>query len=299
MRRCCGRVDGGPVVYPRQVNRFYCGPLAAWARAWLIGEAAFDDVLVAASSPVPAARLARLAPLSRVSGLARGDLPVDGADAGTVGAGGTGGDADGRPAPLGAALIAWRQARATVRLVLPVPGDVRGLAGPPLFRADAIEFGQALSGGGLGLVPQLIDHRPSSAPPTLLWRAYQIEPPTPDFISVSDAQHDLTEAIRECASVVRSAAELAGSAPRSEQLSAARRAGERINLPPNFPPRAVALIAQAERLAVVLSLAGADVSPDSAARDQRADERRHALAPLVLAVRRARLAGYNADEDAL
>ena len=49
----------------------------------------------------------------------------------------------------------------------------------------------------------------------------------------------------------------------------------------------MALIAQAERMSAVLALAGA-------ARPAVPDLRTDALQPLVTAVRRARLAGYNA-----
>jgi hypothetical protein len=173
--------------------------------------------------------------------------------------------------------------------VLPVPGDVRGLPGPVAFRVAALDCGQAVIGGGIGVIPELVDHWPSSAPPSLQWRRFDIESPVADPVPLADAQYELTEAIRDCASVL---AQLPKTNPDgrteiNDELAAARRAGERINLPPSHPAKAVALVAQAERMAAVLVLVG--VEPADPHNDRSA-----ALVPLVTAVRRARLAGYNA-----
>ena len=82
----------------------------------------------------------------------------------------------------------------------------------------------------------------------------------------------------------------------ADPLHEARRAGERLNLPPGFPARAVALVAQAERLQAVLDLALAD--PIGGAVDRAGiAARTAALRPLATAVRRARVAGYNALAD--
>jgi hypothetical protein len=256
------------------MDRLRCGSLAAWASAWLAGSAAFDDVLAAAASAplVPAmASLGSLVPAGSM-GAQRVDPE--------------------RSAPLGEILIEWRRAKASVRVALAVPGDVRGVPGPADFKTAAIDAGQAVFGAGIGIVPLIVDHRPSSAPPTLVWQRYDVQTAAPDFISVTDAQHDLTEAIRDCASALV-AAQLAGSAALSPALSDARRAGEHVDLPPGFPPRAVALIAQAERMAAVLAVAGIGAHELGGAVGAAA-ERARTLAPLVVAVRRARLAGYNA-----
>src|SRR5262249_49551248 len=77
----------------------------------------------------------------------------------------------------------------------------------------------------------------------------------------------------------------------SAELASARRAGERLNLPPGMPARAVMLVAQAERLAAVLKIAGIDTCAPAGS---NAERRARSLAPLVAAVRRARVAGYNA-----
>lgn len=248
------------------MTRLRSGPLAAWASAWLAGQAASDEVLRA---------------------VALGDAPHQ---VGGLGA------FDAELVPLSEVLIGWRRAGGPVRLVLPVAGDVRGLPGPAEFRSAALEAGEAVHGGGVGLVPQVIDHAPSSAPTTVLWQAFQTDPAPPDYLSVPDAQHDLTTAIRESATAL-SAADVAGWMDDiAEELHDARRAGERLNLPPGHPPRAVALVAQAERLQAVLDLAAQD--PTGGAIDRTGIAARiESLRPLGVAVRRARLAGYNALAD--
>jgi hypothetical protein len=249
------------------VPRQRSGPLAAWTAAWLAGRAASDEVLRAVRGDD--------AP-HQISGL---------------------GDFDDEPMRLSEVLITWRKADAEVRLVLPVAGDVRGLPGPAEFRSAALEAGEAVCGGsaegGIGIVPQITDYAPSSAPTTVLWQAFEIGPLPHDYQSVADAQHDLTTAIRESA-VALAAADVAGWAHDiADALGDARRAGERLNLPPGHPSRAVALLSQAERLQAVLELAAED--PIGGAIDRMGiAARNEALRPLAIAVRRARLAGYNA-----
>lgn len=240
------------------------GPLAAWAAAFFAGRVSVDQAADAVSgSDAP----------HQVGGLPAYDVEL---------------------VPLREVLVAWRRAGGSVRVVLPVAGDVRGLPGPAAFRSAALEQGEAVTGGSLGVVPEIVDFSPSSAPPTVLWQAFPIEPVPSDYVSVQDAQYELTTAIRDSASAL-SAADVAGWMDDiTETLHDARRAGERLNLPPGFPPRAVALLAQAERLQAVLDLAYAD--PTGGAIDRTGiAARTAALKPLATAVRRARIAGYNAE----
>jgi hypothetical protein len=196
--------------------------------------------------------------------------------------------------PLREVLISWRRGGSGVRVVLPVAGDVRGVPGPAAFRSAALETGEAVVGGQLAVVPEGIEYAPSSAPATVLWQAFEVDAVPDDFVSVADAQYELTTAIRDSASAL-SAADVAGWVDDiADTLHDARRAGERLNLPPGFPPRAVALIAQAERLQAILDLAFSD--PTGGAIDRTGiAARASALRPLATAVRRARIAGYNAE----
>lgn len=242
------------------------GPLAAWASAFFAGRVSVDQAADAVIGEDPP---------HQVGGLPAYDIEL---------------------VPLREVLIAWRRAGGCVRAILPVAGDVRGLPGPAAFRSAALESGEAAVGTGLGVVPEIVDYSPSSAPPTVLWQAFAIEDSPTDYLSVQDAQFELTTAIRESASAL-SAADVAGWVDDiADALHDARHAGERLNLPPGFPPRAVALLAQAERLQAVLDLAFAD--PTGGAIDRTGIAARAAgLRPLAMAVRRARVAGYNVEAD--
>lgn len=239
------------------------GPLAAWAAAFFAGRVSLDQTVDAVrGTDAP----------HQVGGLAHLDALRD-------------------------VLVAWRRAGGAVRLVLPVAGDVRGLPGPAGFRGAALECGEAVVGTGLGVVPEVVEYAPSSAPPSVLWRAFAIDPAPPDFVSVADAEYELTAAIRETATALSAAGVAGASADVAEALHGARRAGSQPNLPPGFPPRAVALVSQAERLQAVLDLALAD--PVGGAVDRAGiAARAAALRPLVTAVRRARVAAYNAEARA-
>lgn len=247
--------------------RLRSGTLAAWGCAWLNGTAAADDVLEATVGD-DAPHMVQ-------------DLP-------------------GTPsiAPLSELLIAFRRSGEAIRLVLPAAGDIRGVPGPAEFRAAALQSGEAVVCGGIGLVPDIVDYAPSSAPTSVTWRAYAVEPLPTDYTSVVDAGQDLTNAIRDCTAALLATGATGSSAEITDALRSARRAGERLNLPPGFPQRAVALLARAEQLHEVLELAAED--PLGGAVDRfAASAREGSLRPLATAVRRARLAGYNALADAM
>lgn len=198
--------------------------------------------------------------------------------------------------PLRDVLAMFRREGAPVRLVLPVSGDVRGVPGPADFREAALEAEEAVCAGAIGLVPEVTEYWPSSAPTTVLWHAYVIDPAPPDHVQLGDVQFELTSAIREAATALTGADVAGGAADITDALRDARRAGEQLNLPPNFPTRAIALLAQAERMQAVLDLAADD--PEGGAIDRFGmSARAAALRPLAIAVRRARLAGYNAGAE--
>ena len=62
---------------------------------------------------------------------------------------------------------------------------MRGVPGPAEFRAAALEAGEAVCGGSLGLVPEVTEYCPSSAPPTVVWHAFVIEPAPPDYVQLA------------------------------------------------------------------------------------------------------------------
>ena len=244
--------------------RVRSGVLTAWSSFWLAGEAAFDDVI------------------SRVMD---GDEPHR-----IVGLPGTEGEV-----PLGWLLPVLRErAPGGLRLLLPVPGDPRGLPGPGAFSTAALESGEAVIGGGIGLVPRVTKHgsASSSQATSVCWVAHAAGEPTPDPLTVAEAEHGLTDATREAASTL-AALDVASWRPAAADELARVRRCHAPDLPPGYDARAVRLLAQADRLGAVLDLAATD-SLDGALTGREAAARDAALRPLATAVRRARLAAYNA-----
>ena len=247
--------------------RVRSGVLAAWASAWLAGEAAYDDVLTRVTgSDEP----------HRVTG-----APVTAGPDETV--------------PLGWLLPVLRERSPDgVAVVLPVPGDPRGLPGPGPFTTGALDAREAVLGRGLGMVPRITEHGSALGSRTtcVLWTAYELATPAPDPLTVAEAEHDLTAATRDAASAL-AALDVASWRPEvADELAKVRR-GSTPDLPPGHDGRAVRLLAQADRLSAVLDLAAAD-APGGAVNSAEARARDAALRPLHTAVRRARLAAYNA-----
>jgi len=241
-----------------------CAQLAAWGSAWLSGSVPFDDVLDA------------------VAGTRR-DIAGPGFQTSELG-------------PVGTALTDWRRAGAQcLRLALPIPGDVRGLTGTTEFRRIALDAGQVVYGSDFAITVITSPMTPSSAERTAIWHRSPAGEPPPDPLSLAEAEHDLSEAIRETASTFARRGSTSWLTDISPALSDARRAGERLDLPASHPPRGVRLVAQAERLSAVLSVVDTDVTGEINAAGMA--ERTVALAPLRLAVRRALLAGYNAAAE--
>lgn len=196
------------------------------------------------------------------------------------------------PTRLATVLIDWRRARVDVRVVLPVPGDVRGVPTAPDFLAAALTAGQGVYGGGIGLVPTTTVAGPSSAPPTVRWQAYAVDEPGADPLQINETEHELAQAMRETTTLLREA-QLGGvRGVDPARLDRLRRVGEDFQFAPGFVGRAAALVTQAERLDAMLDLAGADSiggAIDRTGISVRAD----ALHGLRRTVRRARLAGYH------
>jgi hypothetical protein len=243
------------------VSQRRCAQLAAWGTAWLQGEVSFDDVLDAVRCEYRTVA---------GPGFAANDVH-----------------------PVGSALTDWRRAGAdSLRLALPVPGDVRGLSGSQAFRDAALSSGEAVFGAGFGMTCMLSAPTPSSAGRTLSWHRTDTSSQSTDFVGLPDAEHDLVEAIRETASLFTQRGAPSWLTDVAPALSDARRAGERLHLPSSHPPRAVRVVAQAERLAAVLAVVDSDPTGELTVAGMQ--ERAESLVPLRIAVRRALIAGYNA-----
>ena len=236
------------------------GRFAVWATAWLAGRVSYDDALDAVLG----------SSAHRVTGLPDTDEAV----------------------PLGSALTALRRAgERRFRLVLPVPGDVRGLPRVPGLAALALESGQAVVGERLALVPEPL------GPEAIAWTVFLLDgaepvPPPPEG-SLRSVAGALDVAVRDAARTL-AGLDLARWHPEVPALLAGlARAAPSPRLPADSDPLALAVLDRAQRLAAVLDLALAD-APGGAVNHAQAAARDHALRPLAAAVREATAAACNA-----
>ncbi|GAA1365505.1 hypothetical protein [Catellatospora chokoriensis] len=183
-----------------------------------------------------------------------------------------------------------------IRLVLPVPGDPRGLPGPGPFTSHALVSGEGVIASRLGLVPETRQHTSGSGVTftTVLWRAFELpEAPSAQLPGVREADGALSLALTETTTrlvrldVAQWRPELAGA------LQALRKPDAETDLPPGYDPRARRLYARACVLDRVLTLAG-QAAPGGALNSFEAQQRDEALRPLAGACRAALMAACNA-----
>jgi hypothetical protein len=299
--------------------------LSLWANAWLAGKAAPDDVLDALSLWAPTQSVTAYdAVAAGHTGLPWPDVH----EAGTVSLLQTLRTAVGRPTPPGGPY----RMRGTINVVLPVPGDVRGLAAGTQFQRDALAAGEAViitnpddPGSAVGLVPEFsygdLEEAADGEPDlpelcALSWIVYSL-PGAPVF-----EHHELGDAEYALRSAVRSAADAlvaigVGSAvsdiedPRGlvEQLLESAR---QHRIPDHAPSRALRVLENAAHVDAIIAVSAGfsrlrDSSTDrSAARMvgglepigmQSSSEARiasDALRPLTAVVRSARMAAVSA-----
>jgi len=187
-----------------------------------------------------------------------------------------------------------------IRLVLPAPGDPRGLPGPGhAFTGAALVAGEGVVTDALGLVPEVTVHTSGSGDvfSTVLWRCYPLPGApvrTPDEPTTAEAEGDLATALAEATArlmrldVARWRPELAGA------LATLRGRDFGCELPPVYDPRARRLFARATVLDRVLALAD-HAAPGGAVNLHEAQQRDEALRPLLAACRRALVAACNAS----
>lgn len=242
------------------------GALVAWLRAWRAGACSYDDVLqhvTGTDGP------------HRVTGLPGGDEQ-----------------------PLGAALLALRDEEPLLALV--APGDPRGLPGRCALSDAALDAGEAVVGRSLGLVPTVTRHGSAVGSSSVLvgWQVFPVAARRPDPLDVATAEHELADALREATSQLARMDVASWHPELAEAVAALRRPAPTPALPPGFDARSQRLLDQADRLARVLALAGMD-APGGAVTGAQARGRQETLAGLAIAVRRARMAAYNAPVHVL
>ncbi|MGE5830226.1 MAG: hypothetical protein ACM30G_17965 [Micromonosporaceae bacterium] len=184
-----------------------------------------------------------------------------------------------------------------IRLVLPVPGDPRGLPGPGPFSAAAMSAGEGVIAGELGLVPQVRRHTSGSGDTfeTVVWQVFGVPEAGgahADEPGTAEAESDLSAALAE-ATMALTRLDVAAWRPElSGALAALRRPDHGSDLPPGFAPRARRLFARACVLDRMLALAN-EVAPGGAVNGYEAQQRDAALRPLMVACRRALMAACN------
>jgi hypothetical protein len=242
------------------VRDFPAGRLAVWATAWLTGRTSYDAALDALVGDTA----------HRVAGLPGAPDAV----------------------PLSTALTALRGlGERRFRLVLPVPGDVRGLPRVPGLAPLALESGQAAVGDRLVLVPENLGSD------VVQWTAFPLDgvpalaPPVEGNLRAVSGALDL--AVGDAARILVRL-DIARWNPEVPTLLAGlARPAAGPALPDDHEPLAVSVLSRAERLAQVLDLASVD-APGAAVNHSQAAARDSALRPLADAVRDAITAAYNA-----
>lgn len=241
--------------------------MAVWTSAWLHGAAASDDVLDALQ-PWAEQQQVRAATDELSTRL---ELP---------------GPRE-TPASTGALLAALRKAGAvTADLVLPVPGDVRGLDGATDFAKQAMRSGEAtvLSDAGLGIVPQRI------AEGILQWTAFPLgELPPAAHVPLGEAEHGMSSAMREAANTLLELGVASHRPGVREEIARLVSSHPTPPWPKQTPQRAVRVLQRAAEAEAILWIA-VDDSPGGALSASAIRARTEALRPLFDAVRTARTA---------
>lgn len=269
------------------------GRLAAWGNALLAGMISPDEA---------ADRIAGDDAVHRVEHLPSSPGP----------------DAAPEPSPVGLTLALGRLrslGTAGLRVALPAPGHPLGLSGPPEFNSLALEAGEAVvaTGAGLGLTPEVHAAGPEGDQHVeVVWRCLPVrEGPPADVPSLSEAERELAEALRDATQVLTDL-DVAGSGPVADAALEAYRArmeaGRRL-LAPGYPPRAVRVLELAQRVGALVAIAHGRAGGGGGTGDGREHggavsasqiaARAEALRPVERTARRAQVAAYNAYAEEL
>ncbi len=296
--------------------------LSVWANAWLAGKAAPDDVLDALSLWAPKQSITAYdAVAAGHTGLPWPDVN----DAGAVSLLQTLRTAVGRSVvPRGPGRL-----RGTINVVLPVPGDVRGLAAGTQFQRDALAVGEAIiitnpedPAAAVGLVPEFAygdfeDADDDAGLPelsALSWTVYSLPAaPAFDHHELGDAEYSLRSAVRSAAdALVAVGLDSAASDvddPRGlvEQLLESTR---QHRIPDHAPSRALRVLENAAHVDAIIAVSAglsrlsdsprnvpdrfAGLEPIAAQSSSESRIANDALRPLTAVVRSARMAAVTA-----
>lgn len=266
--------------------------LSVWANAWLAGAAAPDDVLDALSAWAPKHSVTAYDSVAAGrTGLPWPDLN----DAGAVSLLQTVRTAAGP-----------RLSAPAVSVVLPVPGDVRGLPAGTQFQRDAVTAGEAIIVGGgpaeaVGIVPDfeyddLEDDAEFDPEPTgLSWTVYSVpDPPAPAALDLGEAEYALRSAVRSAADAL-GAIRAAGTEVADPRGLVERvlESGRGHRAPDHAPSRAVRVLENAAHIDAIITV-GSGLIPIGLQTSSEVEIASDALRPLSGLVRSARIAAVNA-----
>jgi hypothetical protein len=273
--------------------------LSIWANAWLAGKAAPDDVLDALSCWAPAQSVTAYdAVAAGHTGLPWPDVH----DAGAVSLLQTLRTAAGRSNRLSAGAP-------SIKVVLPVPGDVRGLSAGTQFERDALAAGEAVivsspenPSVAVGLVPEFgyddsDDELAVAELSALSWTVYSLPvAPLIDHSELGEAEYALRLAVRSAADALTTIG--LGSTgvdiddPRGliEQLLESARQHQ---VPEHAPSRALRVLENAAHVDAIITVSAGltRIGTQSLSEAQIATD---ALRPLAAVVRSARMAALSA-----
>jgi hypothetical protein len=188
-----------------------------------------------------------------------------------------------------------------MRVVLPRPGDVLGLPGPPDLTRAALEAGECVlteplpDGLSWGLVPEITPFGSPWEPGTMVtWHVHGALPRrVTDVGSLAEAERELREALREATETLAGLGVSRWRDDAAERIAALRDSGLPAGaLPPTAPPRSAAVLAAALRVGAIAELATQD--DGGAINLHEAQARWRALRDLDGVSRRAITAAANA-----
>ena len=267
--------------------------LSVWGNAWLAGVAAPDDVLDALSQWAPRHSVTAYDAVAA----GRTGLPwPDVNHSGTMSLLQTLRTAAGIPA--GAPAIS---------VVLPVPGDVRGLPAGTQFQRDAVTAEEAIliSGGpsspAVGLVPDFEfddgDESDEAELSGLSWTAYSLPGvPISEHLDLGEAEFALRSAVRSAADALGAIRAEAGGVDVADPRRLVEQVLESSGLhraPDHAPSRALRVLENAAHIDAIVTVSS-ELMPIGLQSSSEAQIANDALRPLSAVVRSARLAAVTA-----
>jgi len=193
-----------------------------------------------------------------------------------------------------------------LRVVLPAPGDVLGLPGPPEFNARALAAGECVLtepvtrgwaadvASPLGLVPAVTVFGSVWEPGALVeWAVHPVSPPRlPPAVTLAEAERELREALTSATATLARLDVARWREDAADRVAAVRDGTlPPAALPPSAPGRTARVLATAARVRAIVELAAED--DGAAVTAQEALVRAATLRTLDAVSRRALAAAVN------